>query len=188
VVRLRIGPSGEVEDWIPLDLPHYELIPSLDQAFAGARFTPAMEDGEPVTVDVSATIPLSETGSYRVLTETISEHIESRLAHIIPHRNRLVVSPPWQLDEPVEIVSRGTVYQALDEFGKPMGGTVNVRFYIDPEGVPHLIRVEDEPPPVLAQAAMETVAGLRFSKPRRHYQPTVVQVRMPVILGSGQGD
>jgi hypothetical protein len=188
VVRLRIGPTGEVEDWIPIDLPHHGLITSLDRAFAGARFIPAMEEGEPVTVDVSATIPLFEIGSYGVFTETISEHIESRLAEIIPGRNRLVLSPPDELDEPLEIVSRGRVYQAVDESGNPVGGTVGVRFYIDPEGVPHLIRAEDETPPVLAQAAMDTVAGLRFSKPRRHHQPTVVRVRMPVILGPGQGD
>lgn len=187
LVRLRIGPGGAIEDWVPLDLPHFKLVKPFERAFARTRFKPAREKGEVVAVDLSATIPIRDAAGYRIISETLSEHIESRLARINPGRHRLVVSPPSLLDDPLEVISEGTHYFPVDDSGEVLEGTVIVEFYVDPEGVPRMIRVVGDSTPLLAEAAVKTVSELRFSPPRRSRNPTVVQARMPVILGGEKG-
>lgn len=187
LVRLRIGPGGRIEDWVPLDLPHFKLVAAFDRAFARTRFRPAREKGEAIAVELSATIPIRDATGYRIISETLSEHIESRLARINPGRYRLVVSPPSLLDDPLEVISEGMRYLPVDPSGEVLEGTVTVEFYVDPEGVPRMIRVVGDPRPLLAEAAVETVSGLRFSPPRRNHNPTVVRARMPVILGGEKG-
>lgn len=182
LVKLRIGPEGDVKDWIPINLPHYRLVRALDRAFQQASFTPPMENGEPITVDLPATIPLHEATMYGVISETIAEHVESQITRINPKVNQLVVSPPGELDRPLELVSRGRSYGVLDENGEPVGGTVVVEFYIDTQGRPRMIRPEAEADPVLADAAVRTVANFQFAPPRRNAQPTVVRARMPIVL------
>lgn len=188
IVRMRIGAEGEIEDWIPLDLPHYKLVEAFDRAFARTRFSPARENGEAIAVELTASIPIRDASGYRILSETLSEHIESRLARINPGRYRLVVSPPSQLDEPLEVIAEGTRYVAVDESGNALEGTVTVEFYVDPEGVPRMIRVAGDPDPVVGEAAVLTVSELRFAPPRRNHNPTVVRARMPVVLGGGTSD
>ena len=187
VARLRIGPEGRVEDWVPLDLPHYKLVKAFDRAFNLSRFRPAREMGEPVSVELTVTVPIRDAVGYRILSETLSEHIESRLARINPGRYRLVVSPPSRLDDPLEIISKGARYLPVDADGEVMKGSVTVEFYIDPEGVPRLIQVLDNPSPAFAEAALETVSGLRFSPPRRNHNPTVVRARMPILFNGERG-
>ncbi len=92
------------------------------------------------------------------------------------------------MDEPLEVIAEGTRYVAVDESGNALEGTVTVEFYVDPEGVPRMIRVAGDPDPVVGEAAVLTVSELRFAPPRRNHNPTVVRARMPVVLGGGTSD
>jgi TonB family protein len=185
-VRLRIGPDGLVEDWIPLDLPHYKLIPAIDRALAAARFTPALSDGEPVAVDMPAEIPLNELNSYQVISESLAEHIESLQARMNPRQFQVVVSPPSELDDPLTLLAGSGGYQVVDENGALLSGQVIMSFYVDTKGKPRMIRVEEASDPGLIDAAFMTVEEFRFSPPARHRQPTVVRARIPVKFG-GEG-
>jgi hypothetical protein len=91
---LRIGPDGSVIDWIPLDLPHPKLIAPIGRALEDAEFTPPVVDGEPVAVDISATIPLHNVDGYTVISQSITEHIESRMSALNPNMFQVVVIPP----------------------------------------------------------------------------------------------
>lgn len=182
-MRLRIGADGRVKDWIPLDLPHYKLIPAIDRALKQARFSPALIDGEPVMVDMSAEIPLFEIGSYQVISETLAEHIESMQARMNPRQFQVVVSSPSELDEPLTLVSESDGYQVVDEEGRVLSGTAHVSFYVDTKGMPRMIQLEDATDPDLLDAAFMTVQEFRFAPPTRHRQPTVVRARIPVMFG-----
>lgn len=182
-LRLRIGADGRVKDWIPLDLPHYKLIPAIDRALKQARFSPALSDGEPVMVDMSAEIPIHEAISYRVISESLAEHIESMQARMNPRQFQVVVSSPGELDEPLTLVSESDGYQVVDENGVLLSGTAHVSFFVDTRGMPRMIRVEDATNPDLIDAAFMTVEEFRFAPPTRHRQPTVVRARIPVMFG-----
>jgi TonB family protein len=182
-VRLRIDTDGRVADWIPIDLPHYKLIPAIDRALADAHFSPAIVDGELAVVDLPAQIPLDEAITYRVISETLIEHIESMQAKISPKQYQVIVSPPSELDQPLDLVSSGNGYQVLDESNRPITGEALISFYIDTRGVPRMIQVENATNPSLIEAAVMTVEELRFTPPTRKRQPTVLRARMPVVFG-----
>ena len=182
LIRLRIDPKGNVIDWIPINLPHYKLIPALDQALADARFSPAILNGEAVAAEIIATISLYDLNVYAVVNQTISEHIESRQAGMNPRRNQVILSKPEELDSPLELISESHGYRVVDEEGNFLTGTVEVEFYIDTEGYPRLLRPDPDADPLLAEAAMMTVEEFRFTPPTRRNQPTVAKARIPVVI------
>lgn len=184
-VRLRIDTEGRVVDWIPIDLPHYKLIPAIDRALADARFSPAITDGKPVAVDLPAQIPLDEAISYRVISETLAEHIESMQARMNPRQYQVVISSPDELDEPLTLNSSSGAYSVADDTGKLVSGHALVSFFVDTDGIPHMIHVDETSDPALFDAAYLTVENLRFEPPRRNRQPTVVRARIPVMFGEG---
>jgi hypothetical protein len=186
-VRLRIGADGRVEQWIPLDLPHYKLIPAIDRALAQARFSPALSNGEPVMVDVPAEIPLHDAVSDLVISETLAEHVESLQARINPRQYQVVVSPPSKLDRPLTLLSSGNGVQVVDEDGLVLSGKVLLSFFVDTNGMPRLIRHEEASDPRLIDAAFMTVEAFRFLPPTRNGLPTVVRARIPVMFGAEGG-
>jgi len=182
-LRVRIDQEGAVEDWIPIEIPHFRLFDAVDRALREARFIPARESGEPVRTEVTLRIPFGDIGVYGVLTETVTEHIESRQATMNPRRDQLTLSTPGQLDEPVRLLETGPTYQVQDDSGKYLHGTVDVTFYIDHEGYPHLIRPSEESHDALREAAVLSVSGFRFTPPERNGRPTIVKARMPIVIG-----
>lgn len=183
LVQARIGADGKLQEWVPLDLPHYKLVNPLDRALRSITFTPAMEAGEPIAMELPLTIPLYEVGAYGVISETIAEHVESRLARLSPDRYRLILSRADELDRPLQVASTGPIYLFEDDDGQPVTGTVVMEFYVDSTGVPRLIRTVGEADYRLAEAAYLTILELRFEPPRRNNLPTVVRARLPVMVG-----
>lgn len=184
-VRVRIDTEGNVEDWIPIRLPHVELFDAVDRTLDHAVFIPATELGEPVRTEVTLRIPFDKVGHYGVLTETVTEHIESRQAAMNPQRYELALSSPELLDEPVRLLETGPTFQVRDESGTYLHGTVEVMLYIDHKGHPHLVRASPGSPEALRKAAVLSVSGFQFSKPTRNGRPTIVKARIPVIIGGG---
>ena len=182
-VILRIGMDGRVLDWVPLDLPHRRLLGALDRAFAEAVFLPAIQDGEVVPVDVVVKVPVGEAVRNTVLSVSQTELLESRMSEINPNMHRFHLSYPGQLDEPLELIGQGNPPVPVDEAGIPVPGEVMVEFYIDPEGIPRLVRPMDTASAQLWDAAFLTVEGLRFAPPSRKGRPTVVKARIPVVFG-----
>lgn len=182
-VILRIDTEGTVVDWIGLDVPHRGLLGALDKALRGAEFLPAVVDGEAVPVDAMARVPVGEAARFTVLSVTLSEHIESRIAALDPGFHQLSLSMPGQLDSPLQLVSRGESLPVMDEeTGETLSGTVLVEFYIDPDGHPRLIRTADGSSAPLRNAAALIVGEFRFDPPKRDGRPTVVKARIPVVF------
>ncbi|NDV61960.1 hypothetical protein G0Q06_05810 [Puniceicoccales bacterium CK1056] len=183
-IRLRIGPEGKVVDWVPLELPHFKLVETIDKALKHARFTKPLVDGEPATIDMAATIPLRDVIGSIVLSVNIAEHIESRMAMYMSDQFKLVVSQHSELDEPVRLISTGEAFSVKDDNGVPLSGTVKVDLYVDPDGFPRMMVPDETANPYLAQAAIMTIANMRFTPPRRNGHPTVTKVRLPVVVGN----
>jgi len=183
-ILVRVGPDGNVEDWIPLKLPHRALILSLERCLSTTKFTPAITDGKAVPCDVRLDVPLRGAGGYGVMNQTIVDHIESMQASMGANPDSLILSSADQLDTPLKLLERGNPYLAVDDEGNLLGGTVRIEFYIDTEGKPRMLRVLDQPNPIMANAAFETVSGFRFNPPKVNGDPTVVKVRIPVVLAS----
>jgi TonB family protein len=182
-VVMRIDTDGAVVDWIGLDVPHRGLVGALDRALRSAEFLPALVDGEAVPVDAVARVPVGEAARFTVLSVSISEHIESRIAALDPTMNQLSLSLPGQLDRPLQFLSRGEPFSVVDEeSGETLSGTVLVEFYIDQDGRPRLIRTADGAPLALRNAAAAMVEEFRFVPPRRNGRPTVVKARIPVVF------
>jgi TonB family protein len=182
-MRLRIGPDGTVLDWIPIDLPHYDLVGPLDSALKRAVFTKPLVNGTPVSVDIPASIPLYDVIGNDVISVNMSEHIEGRMAKFPPGLYQLVVSSHAELDKPLQLVSAGDSYNMVDEQGITLSGTVVVDFYIDTKGFPRMMVAGKSANRYLAQAAVMTIANMQFSPPTRKNRPTIVKARMPVVLG-----
>lgn len=181
MLQIRIGPEGEVADWVPLYLPHRKLLPAVGRALEGAEFTPPMVEGEPAMVDVSATLPLWNVGQFEVLSVSVSEHLESRMASLTLPANHLVLSKPGELDEPLAITERGKVYSAADEEGNELSWRVTMEFFVDPEGKVRMPRPVEDVDPLIAEVAMRTVRGFRFAPPETNGRPTVVKARMELV-------
>ncbi|NBD38094.1 MAG: hypothetical protein GVY10_05960 [Verrucomicrobia bacterium] len=181
ILRIRIGPEGRVADWIPLYLPHRKLLPAVGRALEGAEFTPPMVAGEPSMVDVSATLPLWNVGQFEVLSVSVSEDLESRMASLTLPANHLVLSMPGELDEPLAIIERGKVYSAVDEDGNELSWRVTMEFYVDPEGKVRMPRPVEAVDPLIAEVAMRTVRGFRFTAPETNGRPTVVKAQMELV-------
>jgi len=182
-VRVRLDAEGVVEDWVPIQLPHIELVEAVGRSLQTARFLPGMENGEPIRTEVTLRIPFNEIGTYGVLMETVTEHIESRQAAINPRKDELALSAPELLDKPIKLLKTGPVYQVRDETGTYLKGTVEVTFYVDHLGKPRLIRASPDSPEVLREAAILSVQSFQFTKPVRNGRPVVVKARLPVVIG-----
>lgn len=181
MLKIRIGPEGEVADWIPLYLPHRKLLPAVGRALEGAEFTPPLVEGEPAMVDVSATLPLWNVGQFEVLSVSVAEHLESRMASLTLPANHLVLGKPGELDAPLAIIERGKVYSAVDEGGNELSWRVTLEFYVDPQGKVRMPRPLEEVDPLIAEVAMRTVRGFRFSPPEENGRPTVVKAQMELV-------
>jgi len=183
---LRISADGHVEDWIPLSLPHFELVKSFDQAFAKARFRPAStEAGEFIAFDAIATVPLHGVGGNGVISINVGNYVESRISALTPEMHRLQLATPENVDSPLKIIDKGQPKLPVDKDGDLIQGIVTMEFYVDSEGVPRIIRVVDEPDPRLVEVAIMNIEGVRFNPPRLKGRPTVVRVRMPLEFGLG---
>jgi len=181
-VGLRIDETGRVVDWICLDLPHYKLTGPLENALKEARFSPAMEAGRPVMADIEAEIDIGEAVSGSVLSITVSEALEDRLATMGISHGHFYVSAPGDLDFPLSAIERGQPIGVKNEEGTVLTGQVWVEFYIDQNGRTRLIRPEDSGQPALEQAAYLTVEQFGFQPPRRGGLPTVVRARLLVVF------
>lgn len=182
LVRMRIGLEGEVLDWIPLNLPHHRLVSSIGVALRGARFSPALVNGEPVIVDIVGEILLRDVFQFAVVSQSVSDHLESYLVTLVPDLNQLVLHAPDELDRPLSILSTGDIYQAHDENGVVLTGTVKVEFYVDSSGVPRMVGAIGDVHPDLAEAAIRTVENFRFTPPRVKGRLAVTKARMPIVV------
>ena len=179
-VIMRISEDGEVVDWVPLRVPHPRLIRPLEVSLSMADFQPAILEGEPVTIDIIARIPVGKAGYYGIITETVAEHIESRLSRINPDMFQVTLSKPGQLDSPLKLVSEGQPLRVVDDDGNLLAGKVIVEFYIDATGQTRLARPVSEAHPALQVAAVRTLEGFIFEPPRRNGKPTIVRARIPI--------
>lgn len=177
-VILRIGVDGSVIDWVSLDLPHYRLAKPIGQALASARFTPSMQDGEPVIFDMTAVIPVGQVGYYGIISTNIMGHTEGRIAMLGGRSFPLFLCPVDELDEPLELVQQGQPFFFRDETGDVVRGTISVEFHVDQAGVPRIVRPDQEADRRLQEAALRTVEQFRFKRPTRHGRPTVIKARM----------
>lgn len=177
---VRIDETGQVIDWICLYTPHYKLLPGLGEALAGLTFEPATENGEPVVVDLNITVPVGEIGTYGILTLTPASYLESRIASISHAPDEMKVCKTSDLDRPLTIAQKGKPVVPVDENQNRISGEVEVRFYVDWEGVPRLIRSDMDLNPVLRNAAHLTVEQLRFLPPTWNGRPTAMKARMSV--------
>lgn len=181
-VLLRIDTDGRVIDWVSLDIPHWRLVGALDRSLMQAEFLPAIQEGQPVIVDTAARIPVGEVGAYTPLSLTIAEHIEMRISALDRSLYQLRLSLPGEIDEPLQLLSKGESWLVLDENGKTLAGEVMVEFYIDQEGRPRMVRVLGNGHPALQEAAILMVQEFRFRPPSRKGRPTVVKARIPVVF------
>lgn len=177
---VRIDETGEVVDWVCLYVPHYKLLPALGNALMGLEFEPAMDNGEPLVIDMSVSIPVGEVGVYGVLTLTPASYIEARIASISHTSDEVVVCRTRDLDRPLEITQKGRPVVPVDKDQNRISGEVEVQFYVDWKGIPRLIRSDLEKNPVLRHAAHLTVEQMRFTPPTRNGRPTVMKARMTV--------
>jgi len=72
-IELRIGKDGRVVDWVALELPHYKLAGPLDRALQEARFQPAMENGEPVQIDLVGLVDIGQGDRIGVRSISVTE-------------------------------------------------------------------------------------------------------------------
>ncbi|MEX0331186.1 MAG: energy transducer TonB [Puniceicoccaceae bacterium] len=179
-VILRIDESGSVIDWVALDLPHYDLIRPLDRAFQSARFQPAMMDGEAVLIDIVVDVPVGEVGYYGIINLDPATYLEIKLNRMSGGLYGLRVAPGHALDEPLKLISEGKPVVFIDEAGNRVSGEQEVEFYIDQDGIPRVVRSDQEDDPFLRDAAHQTVEQFRFAPPRCNGRPTVVKARIKV--------
>ncbi len=181
-VKLRLDRTGRVVDWVPLELPHYRLAGPLEVALKAARFSPAMVDGQPVSIDITGVINIGQGGRIGVQSVTVSDFIGGRMDYMGARPNRLIISSEDDLDEPLRVINRGQARAVKSESGEILKGQVWVEFYIGPEGHPRMVRPEDSGQPALEQAARLTVEEFDFNPPLSRGIPTVVKARILVVF------
>jgi TonB family protein len=167
-------------EWVALYVPHYREAGPLNLALEGPRFSPPTEDGEPVIVDMRATIPIGEAGYYGVISLTPVSALESRISFMNGNAYELRLVAMEELDQPVRIISEGHPVAFKDETGAVLKGKVVVEFFIDHQGVPRIVHTLEGGDSFLELAARRTVEQFRFNPPRRRGRPAVVKVRMSV--------
>jgi hypothetical protein len=184
-VQIRISEEGRVIDWIPLNLPHYDLVDSIGKALQKARFSPAEKGGVPTVVDTIFEVPVGEGAVTSVLTQSFrsyNESFETWLHKVDPSVHQLVLTHPKNLDKPLRMTSRGQPKRVKDDDGNVLSGAVRVEFFIDPEGNAKLPRPVTDAHTLLQLAACKMVEDLKFDPPTRSGVPTVCKVQIPVAF------
>ncbi len=184
-VQIRISEEGEVIDWIPLNLPHYDLVDAISKALVKAEFSPAMKDGDPIVVDTIVDVPVGEGAVTSILTQSFrsyNESFESWLHKVDPSSHQLILTHPRNLDKSLRMISRGKPKRVKGEDGNALTGSVRVEFFIDPEGNARMPRPIGDAPRLLQLAACKMVEDLKFEPPTRAGVPTVCKVQIPIAF------
>lgn len=184
-VQIRISEEGKVIDWIPLNLPHFDLVDAIGNALYKAKFSPAVKDGVPIVVDTIFEVPVGDGAVTSILTQSYrsyNESFETWLHKVDPSSHQLVLTHPRDLDKSLKMVSRGKPKRVKDDDGKVITGSVRVEFFIDPDGDAKMPRPIGDGPRLLQLAACKMVEDLKFEPPTRSGVPTVCKVQIPVAF------
>lgn len=184
-VQIRISEEGKVIDWIPLNLPHFDLVDAIGKALSDAKFSPAVKDGVPIVVDTIVDVPVGEGAVTSVLTQSYrsyNESFETWLHKVDPSSHQLVLTHPKNLDTSLRMISRGKPKRVKDDDGKVLTGSVRIEFFIGPDGVAKMPRPIGEGHRLLQLAACKMVEDLQFEPPTRSGVPTVCKVQIPVAF------
>lgn len=184
-VQIRISEEGRVIDWIPLNLPHFDLVDCIEKALLKAKFSPAVKDGEPVVVDTIVDVPVGEGAVTSLITQSYrsyNESFETWLHQVDPSSHQLVLTHPKNLDQSLRMISRGKPKRVKDDDGRILSGSVRIEFFIDSDGNAKMPRPIGEGPVLLKLAACRMVEDLKFEPPTRAGIPTVCKVQIPVAF------
>jgi len=183
VIRMRIGTDGQVLDFVPLELPHRGLLFRVEEVVPKMLFSPGRDNGVPFVADIDVRLPISRTTDLGVVSESVTNHVESQMLLMDPDAFRMTVTPAKDLDEPLQLLEKGQQVLGVDEEQKVIKGETLVEFYVDPHGVPRLVRGSGEAPAAVREAAVQTVSNFRFSPPRKNGESTVVKGKITIRQG-----
>ncbi len=178
--RIVVGADGRVEDIVVLEASHEALVNRTKELLLDAKFAPALQDGQPVAARISIVVKYVYASEMGLATRSSTDHIEATMNKMKPATSwKFEVSKPNELDKPLKIVESGEAFAPVDESGKRVFGDAVISFYVDEDGQVCLPQVDSTTNPLVVDAAVRTLKGMRFTKPIAKGKATVVQVKMP---------
>jgi len=179
-VAIRLDEEGIVADWVPLQLPHYKLWSSVENAMPYLKLSPALLNGSPILVDMVIEIPIGKVHYYGVITLDPRIYLETVISKMVPDKYQMVVTDAGELDEPLQLLSKGKTVIPVDSSGEHLKGEVMVEFFIDINGKPRMLDSDDSLDPVVRNAAHMTVSQFSFNKPTHNGRPTVTKAKIRI--------
>jgi TonB family protein len=174
---VHLDEQGSVVDGICLEATSHIFAEAATRGLFASHFNPAMEDGSPIAVRTEL-IVYFEINGVRMINAM--DDVALRQHSMDGEGIGFAVTPPPQLDEPIQVAERGTVYGLKDEEGNKLNGKVWVRLFIDADGQVRLPEVERSSNSILDAHALQTIKQWKFQGPRKDGDPTITRVVIPM--------
>ena len=185
-----VGSRGNALDWVCTHATHRGLIEAAEFSLRFAYFKPGTENGVPVAMELEVEVFFKNPkmmGS-RVVTEGSEAPNASQFVSFDAEKFQFDISKSKELDNPIEIVGRGTTVVPVDEDGKRIAGSGKFDFYVKSDGTTCMSKMIEADSTEIARAALFTIRELTFNPPTKHGNPTVVKVRMPFNYTAEEAD
>jgi TonB family protein len=172
VVAIDVDATGRLSDSLVIMASHKELVRPCIEALKAWRFTPARQDGQPISARQELTINISQTGA--VVSRTASEVVVDLFERIAGRPNDYEMCPAREVDRPLAVVNHVVPEYARDAEKLGVGGRVRVHFYVDEKGNVRLPAVPAETNAYLSSVAVEAMRNWKFAPPTRRGRPVLV--------------
>jgi TonB family protein len=184
-VMITVDETGALTDAMVTRYTHPEFASEALHTLRSCRFSPAMENGIPVSVRTELRLSFESTGQIMTLDAGSTLQQLTAFSYRPDYVERLC--SPTQLDRvpaPTETVSPRHPGHAPN--GPIEGGRAVLDFIIDEQGVPRMPVLISSTNRSFANAAVEALSRWRFTPPIRQGKPIAVKVRQEFVFPTAE--
>ena len=172
VLVLDVSPEGKITDSLVLGSTDKDVARFCLQVLQQWNITPARIDGRPVAAQVELTMDVSAQGAVisRTAFDMVNDINRQMTGNPIQYERSLVGA----LDQRPTPLTTVMPKYAKDAEKQGVRGKVQVRFFIDEQGMVRMPAVDAGAQPYLADAALTAVRDWKFAPPTSKGRPVLV--------------
>ncbi|MCC5835933.1 MAG: energy transducer TonB [Opitutales bacterium] len=170
-----VDEKGQASEFIVVEATNEAFVRAALTGLQRSRFAPAEVNGSPQAVRSLMRLHFRETG-----VRSYSGY--DWIKHPMPHMPRLI-KPVFklcqlnELDEIPQLITEPEKVFPVDEENRLLSGSVRMEYYIDRNGQTRLALPLESAHPALIEAAIRSIAGMRYEVPRKGGTPMPVRVQ-----------
>lgn len=183
-VHFIVDSDGTASEFIVVEATHEVFARAALRGLQESQFQSASFEGESETVRTIMHLHFRETG-------VVNYSAYDRVQHPLPYMTRFSrpafsLSKVEELDSAPRLIQQPENYFPVDEEERLLTGSVHMEYYIDRDGQTRLAIPLEPAHPAIVEAAILSIAGMRYEIPRKGAKPVPVRVRQTIVFtGTG---